>query len=56
MRAEPRATRTRTLRRLLVLPLAAAALYVAYRIALGQHAAERAADRQAHLRNHRRDT
>ncbi len=46
--------RTRTLRRLIVLPLAAAALYAAYRIALAQHAAERAADRRAHLRDHQR--
>jgi hypothetical protein len=53
VRGEPRTART--LRRLLVLPLAAAALYVAYRIALGQHAAERAADRRAHMQDHRQD-
>jgi len=55
MKSVPRAIRTRTLRRLIVLPLVAAALYAACCIALAQHAAERAADRQAHLWDHRQD-
>lgn len=44
--------RPRRLRRLILLPLAMAVLYVAYRVALAQHAAERAADRWAHLQDH----
>ena len=44
--------RPRHLRRLLLLLLAVAVLYAAYRVALVQHAAERAADRRAHLQDH----
>lgn len=44
--------RSRQLRRLILLPLVVAVLYAAYRVALAQHAAERAADRRAHLQDH----